>query len=185
MYELGSADAECLIFTFKEGLLSKVAHDLKLRVTRLRVALDPAEPSVSAVLDARSVRVECVMRGGREAAGVLSAADKRKIDAAIAEDVLHSERFPEIRFESAQVRRREGEVEVLGTLHLHGRSRALVLLARREDDRLVAEVELSQPDFGIKPYSAMLGALKVQPEVRVRVSVPWEGAQPTPSGETP
>jgi len=36
----------------------------------------------------------------------------------------------------------------------------------------VAEVPIHQPDFGIKPYSAMLGALKVKPDLVVRCSVP-------------
>jgi hypothetical protein len=36
----------------------------------------------------------------------------------------------------------------------------------------VAEIKLHQPDFGIKPFTAALGALKVKPDVVVRVSVP-------------
>jgi hypothetical protein len=34
----------------------------------------------------------------------------------------------------------------------------------------VAEFRIDQRDFGIKPYSAMLGTLKIKPEVVVRVS---------------
>jgi hypothetical protein len=36
----------------------------------------------------------------------------------------------------------------------------------------VARVRLHQPDLGIKPYSAMLGTLKIQPGVAVEISVP-------------
>jgi hypothetical protein len=36
----------------------------------------------------------------------------------------------------------------------------------------VSEVRVHQPDFGIKPYSAALGALKVQADVTVKVSAP-------------
>jgi hypothetical protein len=43
---------------------------------------------------------------------------------------------------------------------------------RAEGDRWVAEMNIHQPDFGIKPYTAALGALKVKPEVMVRISVP-------------
>ncbi len=35
-----------------------------------------------------------------------------------------------------------------------------------------AEVRLQQPDFGIRPYRAMLGTLRVQPDVLIRMSVP-------------
>ena len=58
---------------------------------------------------------------------------------------------------------------------LGGRSKALTIEARRDAGRWVAEVLLHQPDFGVKPYSAMLGTLKIKPDVRVRVSVPADG----------
>jgi hypothetical protein len=51
-------------------------------------------------------------------------------------------------------------------------SRPLSATARREGERLVCAVRLSQPDFGIRPYKAFLGALKVQAEVRVELSLP-------------
>jgi hypothetical protein len=34
------------------------------------------------------------------------------------------------------------------------------------------EVTLHQPDFRIEPYRAALGALKIKPDVRVRVRIP-------------
>jgi polyisoprenoid-binding protein YceI len=178
MIELDPTEAECFVFTFKEGLLSKVAHDLKLRVTRFRLSLDAAASTVSAVLDASSLRVDSAMRSGREAPGVLGEADKRKIEASTVAEVLHSERHPEIRFEGRRVESASGGFEISGELTLHGRSRPLVLPVRREGDRLVAEVTLNQPDFGIKPFSAVLGTLKVQPVVRVRVTVPARAAEP-------
>ena len=33
------------------------------------------------------------------------------------------------------------------------------------------ELKLNQPDFGITPYRAMLGTLKIQPEVTIRITV--------------
>jgi hypothetical protein len=35
-----------------------------------------------------------------------------------------------------------------------------------------AEFSFDQRDFGLKPYSAMLGTLKVKPVVRVKVTLP-------------
>jgi hypothetical protein len=43
---------------------------------------------------------------------------------------------------------------------------------RADGDRWVTDLKLHQPDFGIKPFSAALGALKVKPDVIIRVSVP-------------
>jgi hypothetical protein len=36
----------------------------------------------------------------------------------------------------------------------------------------IAEARIHQPDFGIRPYTALLGTLRVQPDVMVRVVVP-------------
>jgi len=61
---------------------------------------------------------------------------------------------------------------VEGRLTLHGTERGITLLARRRGERLEAEVSLHQPDFGIRPFKAFGGALKVRPDVVVRVSLP-------------
>lgn len=37
MPRLDASSADCFVFTYKEGLLSAVAHDLKLRVTRFTI----------------------------------------------------------------------------------------------------------------------------------------------------
>lgn len=165
--------AECLVFTRKEGLLSAVAHDLKVRVGRFTVEVGEGAPlKISARFDAASLQVVCAMREGAEDPGLLSASDRQKIERNIVEDVLHAARFPEARFEGEAAREGDGYV-VTGQLSLHGVSKALRVKSRAEGGRQVAEVVLHQPDFGIKPYSAMLGALKVQADVRVRVAVPW------------
>jgi polyisoprenoid-binding protein YceI len=168
--------ATCHVFTFKEGVLSAVAHDLRLRVERFSITIDEAAGTVEARFSAGSLRVDCAMKGGREDFDALSDRNKREIEGNIADDVLHARRHPEIVFRSTTLEGGgvgEGDERCIeGTLALHGRERPLRVTARRQAGRWTAEIELSQPDFGIKPYSAMLGTLKVQPTVRVRVSVP-------------
>ena len=66
--------------------------------------------------------------------------------------------------------------DVTGELSLHGQRRTLTLQARQKGDRLVAEVTLHQPDFGIKPYTAMLGTLRIRPDVKLQLSLPWQPA---------
>jgi hypothetical protein len=61
---------------------------------------------------------------------------------------------------------------ISGELTLHGNTRPITFVARREGTRMMAEVRLHQPEFGVKPYTALLGALKVKPDVIVRCSVP-------------
>jgi polyisoprenoid-binding protein YceI len=165
--------SSCTVFTFKEGVLSAIAHDLKLRVETLDVKVE-GESRVTATFDARSLRVVCAQKNGTDDPGALSAGDKHKIEETLAKDVLESRRFPEIRFISTAVEpdpRGEGHL-VRGDLTLHGVTREISFTARTLGGVRVAEVTLHQPDFGITPYRAMLGALKLRPDVRVRVEVP-------------
>jgi hypothetical protein len=170
MATFDASSAECLIFTFKEGLLSAVAHDLKLRVERFEVSVDP--DSVSARFEAASIRVVCARKHGADAPGTLSDKDRREIEANLEKDVLAARKFAEIRFTSTRVEPAPDGYRVAGTLSLHGRERPLTVAVRREGERLVADVTLHQPDYGIKPYSAMLGTLKIKPDVQVRLSLP-------------
>jgi len=164
--------ATCHVLTFKEGVLSAVAHDLRIRVERFSIEIDEAAGTIHARFFADSLRVDCAMKAGREDFTALSDRNKREIEGNIVGEVLHARRYPEIVLRAARLEGEGDERRISGTLALHGSERPLRATARRHAGRWTAELELHQPDFGIKPYSAMLGTLKIQPTVRVRVSVP-------------
>jgi hypothetical protein len=173
MPQYDEKNAEVLVFTFKDGLLSKVAHDLKLNVSRFRVDVDPSGPSITASFDPRSLRVITSVQDGQEDPAALSDADKAKIAAQIQKEVLEAEQHEEIRFASRSVLRRpDGGYDVAGDLTLHGTTRAITAETRLVGGKQVAELTLNQPEYGITPFRAMMGTLKVKPDVRVRVSVP-------------
>jgi hypothetical protein len=167
-----ASSAECLVLTFKEGLLSAVAHDLQIRVTRFSIEVDDTSRALTARFEASSLKVLGAVHDGVLREGTLSDADKRKIEQNIADDVLAIRSHPEIRFTSSEVVPEGDGFRVRGELALHGRTRAIAFSVQKKGDRLVAEVPLHQPDFGIKPFSAMLGTLKIKPDVVVRCSVP-------------
>lgn len=164
--------AEVIVLTFKEGLLSRVAHDLKLRAERVSVEVDAAARTVEASIDARALRVVCAMSDGREAHGTLSAGDTRKIEQSLASDVLDSARFPTITFRSDPLALHGGAATVSGALTLHGVTRAVQTQARLVGGLWTARFDLHQPDFGVRPFSAMMGALRVKAAVQIHVAVP-------------
>ncbi|MFT3774150.1 MAG: YceI family protein [Minicystis sp.] len=172
MPRFDASSAECLVLTFKEGLLSAVAHDLQIRVARFEIDIDDASHAVRARFEAGSLEVVGAVHDGAVREGTLSDADRRKIEDNIANDVLHVRQHPEIRFSSNDVAPEGDGFRIRGELSLHGRTKEIAFSARREGDRLVAEVRIHQPDFGIKPYSAMLGTLKIKPDLVVRCAVP-------------
>ena len=172
MPRVDQASADCFVFTFKEGLLSAIAHDLKLRVNRFTIDVDKAKGTIAAEFAADSLRVLHAMHDAREDGAALSDADRRKIEHNIAEDVLDTKRHPTIRFTGSSITPAEGGFDVAGELALHGQRRPLRVRVSKVDQRLVAQVTLHQPDFGIKPYTAMLGTLRIRPDVRVEISLP-------------
>jgi len=165
-------DAQCFVLTFKEGVLSAIAHDLKLAVGSFTIDAEDATHALDARFDARSLRVVCAMRDGREAHEVLSEKDKREIERNIEKDVLDTRRHAEVRFRSTAVRAEGDGFVVEGDLALCGRTRRTTARVMRAGDRYETRVRLHQPDFDIKPYRAMLGALRVQADVEIVLSVP-------------
>jgi hypothetical protein len=173
VFDAGSA--ECLVFTEKAGLLSGIAHDLKLRVERFEIRIKDGQ--VTARFDASSLRVVSAIGAGRDLTGLLSAKDRAEIEANIAGKVLDARRHPFVTFRSLSVSADEAAWRVEGTLSIRGHDRPCALLARKEGDRALVESIVHQPDFGIQPYTAMLGTLRIKPDVTVRVSMPWRSAQ--------
>ncbi|MEZ4401590.1 MAG: YceI family protein [Kofleriaceae bacterium] len=173
MPRIDASTATCRVFTFKDGMLSAVAHDLELTVGRFTVDVD-AQLAVTARFATDSVRVLHAVKDGRPTTQ-LSDGDKRKIEASMAADVLAVRRFPEATFAGQAVAVGDA-YRVTGELTLHGKTRPLTVTTRAVDGAQVAEVTLHQPDFGIKPYTAMLGTLKVKADLTVRLTVPWSAA---------
>lgn len=165
-------NSECLVFSFKDGLLASLAHDLKMRVERFSIEVDDATNQIKATFDPSSIQVVCAQVEGRDDPSTLSQGDKKKIHDNVVKDVLRVRKHPEIRFDSTNVVARGEGFAIEGTLQIHGKSRGIQTSVRADGDRWVTEVQLHQPDFGIKPYSAALGMLKVKPDVLVRVRVP-------------
>ena len=172
MARFDAYNSECLVFSFKDGLLARLAHDLKLKVERFSIEVDDTTHQIKATFDPSSIEVVCAQVDGRDDPSTLSKGDKKKIYDNATKDVLRVRKYPEIRFESTNVVERGDGFAVEGTLQMHGKSKTIQTSVRAAGDRYTAELKLHQPDFGIKPYTAAFGALKVKPDVLVRVSVP-------------
>lgn len=165
MSRLDSSKAEVLVFTFKEGLLSAVAHDLKLQLTRF--SLEHEAERYVAEFEAGSIRVVTAVKEGRDDPSTLSASAKADIEKNTLADVLDVRRHPTARFESVRLT----DTQMEGRLTLHGVTKTLTGSVRKSAGTTTAEFRFDQRDFGIKPFSAMLGTLKIKPEVLVRVSL--------------
>ncbi|MFN3533675.1 MAG: YceI family protein [Candidatus Brocadia sp.] len=177
-YTFTASSGKLFVYTFKEGFLSAVAHDLLIEVTDFKVNLNvPASgvnpASVDAEIQANSLKVICAMKDGQRHYDTLKEKDKTDIEEATFKDVLHPNKYPTINFRSTGIQEKEGIYHVKGELTLHGVTRPIefdVQTATGKD--LKGKITLSQKDFGIKPYKALLGTLKVKNEVEVAFDLP-------------
>jgi polyisoprenoid-binding protein YceI len=101
--------------------------------------------------------------------------DKQEIEQTMHKDVLETEKYPEIVFETSRVAATkigDGEyrADISGTLQLHGIIKSHKITAnlsvKGDTLRATGSFPLRQTDYGIKPVSAVAGALKVKDEVK-------------------
>ncbi len=161
-------DAVAHVVVWRQGVAKAVGHDVELAVRRFTVDIDVAAQKINAVFQAGSLAVLGAIKRGKLDPDALSVSDKTTIDAAVRDDILQAERFPEITFTSTRI----AHVRVEGTLTLKGVSKAIAFDAIPNGRGYGTEIVLDQTAFGIKPYTAFMGALKVKPNVLVRLSVP-------------
>lgn len=160
------------VFTFKQGLLSRFAHDLQLALTDFEVEF--GDGKVSGVFRTDGIVVEGAVVKGKLDTKVLSASDCRKILGNIATEVLHSDRYPDARFEAAVSSDAEG-IRLDGTLTLLGRRVACPTIRPvHVGNAWLAEIPITPSRWGVRPYKAMGGALKLQDKVTIELALPAE-----------
>lgn len=173
---LGPSDGRLLLRTFREGLAAQVGHDLVLEFTVWSAQAAPPGAEGGASLE---VRVDLTSLRALEGTGgvkPLTDRDRRDI-AGNARKALDSQHYPDAVFRSASFTATENGGVFDGTLTLHGADRPLRLaVTRTGDGRLRARATVRQTEYGIKPYSAFLGALKLRDAVEIDADV---AADPT------
>lgn len=151
---------------------AKLAHDLILTPAQwsgtMNVDADnPAASSASLAIDARSIQiVEAV--GGMKS---LSDKDRRDIAKNIDEKVLETGRHPQLTFESTSVSGSEPNFNVAGNMTIRGTTRPVNVALNVNGSQVTARTSISQKDFGIKPFSAMMGAIKLRDDVEFELTV--------------
>lgn len=152
------------VYTEREGMLSPVGHDLKLVVNRLEIDEDPGGFSVH--IDAESIKVAACIVDGKE--GTVSTMDRTVIEKNMHKDVLRTKQFKHIDFDGT-VDESGDTRTITGRLKLLGKERDVTFTMQRDGDTWRGEVVVDQRDFGIKPYTAFLGALRIKPDIRIEV----------------
>ena len=161
----GPDNARLTIRTARTGAVAKAGHDLLIEVGSWQATLDPeAQPALTLTADSRSLRV----LDGTGGVKALDDDDKVNIAQTIDDEILEG---APIEFRSSGVEAGvDGGLRVTGDLAIGDARHPVAFdLAVDGDGRLTGGARLLQTDWGIKPYSALFGTLKVADEVRIEI----------------
>jgi polyisoprenoid-binding protein YceI len=166
-WTLDPADGELRVRTGVKGRAARMGHRLTIAMTRWQATVRwaGADP-VAAELAVEADSFEVVSsQGGLKG---LSGPEKALVRAN-ALSSLDAGRFSEIRFTADVIERTEEGFWLTGTLQIRGKQKQHVIDLHTEDLgdswRMSAESTVRQSDYGIKPYSLLMGSVQVADDV--------------------
>lgn len=171
-WTLDGTDGELILRTGVTGRAARMGHRLTIAMTRWQATVKwaGAEPvAAELVVEVDSFEV---LRGEGGVKG-LSGPEKALVRSNAMKS-LDTTRYPEIRFiadTSEKIAKTDDGYRLSGTLQIRGNSREHVIDLRTEDLgdswRMSAESSVRQSDYGIKPYSLLMGSMQVADDVTV------------------
>ena len=156
------------VFTFKDGLLSAVAHDLCLRIDQFVITLEGT--AVHGEFDLKSLHLDGPVRDGVVHPEEYDAGKRADVEKATHQDVLHTDKHPTARF-SGQAAPQGAGFAVSGELELAGRNAPLAFEVREEGGTYRARIDLVPSRWGIAEYKALLGAIRLKDRVRIEIEL--------------
>jgi hypothetical protein len=152
------------VFTFKEGLLARAAHDLQLRFEQFQLTLDG--DNVRAEFALPTLKLVGPVEGGVVHPEQYDAGKRADVERAMNQEILHTDRNPSAVFTGRAIPGGEG-FRVDGALQLSGQSAPLAFDVRKQGGEYRAEFEIQPSRWGIPQYKAMLGAIRLKDLVRI------------------
>lgn len=156
-HSIGPSNGSLKVKTGREGAAAKAGHDLVLGVNSWDATIEGGDsPSIKLTADPGSIEVIEGSGGARP----LSDKDKGEIKKSISSKVLGSS---QISFTSCEVT----DSAAKGDLSIAGSSSSVSVPLNVSGDKISGSITLSQSEFGIKQFKALMGALKVSDQVTV------------------
>jgi polyisoprenoid-binding protein YceI len=175
-YALGPDDGKVTVHTGRRGAIAKAGHDLTIEVGRwgatVQLAADPAQSVLELNADSNSLTV----LDGTGGIQSLGDDDKRGIEQTIEEEVLTG---TSITFRSTSVLPAgDSRLSVRGDLELAGGNNPVAFeLEIADDGHVTGSAVVKQSAWGMKPYTALFGTLKVADEVTVSIDARLQPAE--------
>lgn len=168
-WALNQDDGELRILTGVAGPAAKMGHRLTISMQswQAKVAWADDEPvGAELVVDVDSLHVLNGEGGVTPLAG-----PEKVVVRANALKSLEAKKHPAITFRAGTIVKTEAGYRLEGVLQIHGKTRNQVVDLAVDDTGdawvLSAQVPVTQTEFGVKPYSLLMGSMKVADEVTI------------------
>lgn len=169
MWTLNGSDGELLLRTGVTGRAAKMGHRLTIAMQHWQATVQWAEGEparAELTVDVGSLQV----LHGEGGVKALSGPEKALVRSNTLKS-LDANHFPRISFRAESIEKRPDGYRLSGTLQVRGKERPqeieLCTADLGDTWRMSTETVVRQSDFGVKPYSLLMGSLKVANEVSV------------------
>jgi polyisoprenoid-binding protein YceI len=169
VWTLDASHGELLIGTGVTGRAARMGHRLTIAMRRWQATVNwvGSEPDAAELtVDVESFEV---LRG-EGGVKALSGPEKGLVRSNALRS-LEAARYPKIRFTAETIEETPEGYRLTGPLQIHGMTRQREIDLRTEDLgdswRMSSYASVRQSDFGVKPYSLLMGSMKVTDEVAV------------------
>ncbi|WP_310766647.1 YceI family protein [Mycobacterium sp. Z3061] len=169
VWTFDAADGELILHTGVAGRAARMGHRLTIAMTRWQASVNwvGGQPdTANLVVEVDSFEV----LSGEGGVKGLSGPEKTLVRSNALKS-LSANKFPEIRFDADAIDKTPEGYRLNGTLQIRGKQREHVVDLHTEelDDswRLSLQSTVRQSDFGVKPYSLLMGSLQVADDVTV------------------
>lgn len=166
---LNQDDGELRILTGVAGPAAKMGHRLTIAMEswQAAVAWKDGEPAgAELVVDVDSLHV----LNGEGGVTPLSGPEKLVVRSNALKS-LDVKKHPTIAFQADAITKTDAGFQLEGSLQIHGKTRTQVVELTVDDTGeawvLSARVPVTQTEFGVKPYSLLMGSMKVADEVTI------------------
>ena len=171
-YTLGPDNGTLSVRTKKGGAIAKAGHDLLIRVRDWSATVDVGEDATPTAIELNADSTSMQVIEGTGGLTSLGEDEKRGIAQTINEEVLNG---TPITFRSTEITAHGDHLHVSGELELVGTTRPASFSLSADDGHITGTAALTQSSWGIKPYSALFGTLKVQDEITIEVDAQLPG----------
>ena len=175
-YRLTSAESTFTVQAFAEGLFSAFGHDPVIQIREF----DGEVHFVPGTYENGSLKLT-VNPNSLAVSNDVKEKDRLEIERTMREEVLETAKYGEIVFTSnnlsvSKMGQERCRVRVIGDLTLHGATQKNIWISAEatvsaDNLRAQGEFSLKQTEFGIKPYSAAGGTIKLKNELKFRFDI--------------